>query len=402
MNNLDTQLKELYEKILSKERYRTDRTGYGTKSIFGHQMRFNMQDGFPLTTLRKIHIKSMIHELLWFLGSYNDNYKQFGNTNIKYLLDNGVTFWTDWAYKNYYSDKLKKYQLNDLKDSKTVKKFRFLSQKDFEKKIIKDDDFALKWGDLGPVYGKQWKDWGGYHEFVEKSNIIKETSGNHVLIDKLGWEKIYMKGINQIDKLVNMIIENPDSRRLIVNAWNVADIDDMLLPPCHMMFQCYTDIITMEQRIEYCEKTYDKSDIDAYMEKNQIDDWDEIKRDPRKQIKILDHFNVPERTLDLQLYQRSADVGLGVPYNIASYSLLLHMLAQVTNMIPNEFVWTGGDVHIYANHVDQMIETSKREIRPLPKLKINPDIQNIYGFRYEDIEILDYDPHPNIKMDVAV
>jgi thymidylate synthase len=402
MNNLDTQLKELYQKILSKERYRTDRTGYGTKSVFGHQMRFNMQDGFPLTTLRKIHIKSMIHELLWFLGSYDDYYKQFGNTNIKYLLDNGVTFWTDWAYKNYYADKFKKYQGNDLIDSKTVKKFRFLSQKDFEKKIIKDDEFALKWGDLGPVYGKQWKDWGGYHELVEKKNIIKETAGDHVLVDKLGWEKIYMKGINQIDKLVNMIIENPDSRRLIVNAWNVADIDDMLLPPCHAMFQCYTDVITMEQRIEYCEKTYEKSDVDAYMLKNQIVDWDEIKRDPRKQIKILDHFNVPERTLDLQLYMRSNDIYLGNPYNISMYSLLLHMIAQVTNTIPNDFILSIGDAHIYANAIGAIEELLKRDIRPLPKLWINPDVQNIYGFRYEDFKILDYNPHENIKVEVAV
>lgn len=402
MNNLDTQLKELYNKILSKSRYRTDRTGFGTKSIFGYQMRFNMQEGFPLTTLRKIHTKSLVHELLWFLGSYDEKYKKFGNTNIKYLLDHGVTFWTDWCYKNYYHEKLKKYQANDLKDSKTVKKFRFLSQKDFEKKIIKDDDFAMKWGNLGPVYGKQWTDWGGYYELVEKKNIIKETAGNHVLVDKLGWEKIYLKGINQINKAIDQIIENPDSRRIIVNSWNVSDIDDMLLPPCHLLFQFYTDIITMEQRIDYCEKTYKNEDINNYMSKHNIKDWDEIKRDPRKQIKILDHFNVPERTLDLQLYMRSSDQFLVAPYNIASYSLLLHMIAQVTNTIPNDFILTTGDTHLYANSIEATKELLKRDIRSLPKLKLNPDIQNIYGFRYEDIEIVDYDPHPNIKVEVAV
>lgn len=402
MNNLDIQLKELYNKILSKERYKTDRTGYGTKSIFGHQMRFNMADGFPLTTLRKIHTKSLIHELLWFLGSYDDTYKQFGNTNIKYLLDNGVTFWTDWCYKNYKDTKLRKHQQNDLKDSKTVKKFKFLSQKDFEKKIIKDEEFALKWGELGPVYGKQWKDWGGYYEMVEKTKLFKETRGEQVIVDKLGWEKIYMKGINQIDNLIDMIIENPDSRRLIVNAWNVAEIDDMLLPPCHVMYQFYSDIITMEERIEYCEKHYKEEDVKNFMILNKISDWNEIKRDPRKQIKILDHFNVPERKLDLQLYQRSADLYLGVPYNIASYSLLLHMVAQCVNMIPNEFIWTGGDVHIYANAIPATEELLHREIKTLPQLYINPDIQNIYGFRYEDFEIKNYDPHPNIKVDVAV
>jgi len=403
MNNLDTQLKELYQKILSKDRYKTDRTGFGTKSIFGHQMRFNMADGFPLTTLRKIHTKSLIHELLWFLGSFDNEYKQFGNTNIKYLVDNGVSFWTDWCYKNYKSEKFRKYQENDLKDSKTVKKFRFLNQKDFETKIRKDEEFAKKWGDLGPTYGKQWKDWGGYYEMVEKQNIIRaKTNSEQVIVDKLGWEKIYMKGINQIDQLINMILEDPDSRRLIVNAWNVSEIDDMLLPPCHVMYQFYSDVITMNERIEYCEKYYNKEDINSYMTKNNISDWSEIKRDPRKQIKILDHFNVPERKLDLQLYQRSADLYLGVPYNIASYSLLLHMIAQATNMIPNEFIWTGGDVHIYANAIEATEELMSREIKPLPTLKINPDIQNIYGFRYEDFEIENYDPHPNIKVDVAV
>lgn len=402
MNNLDLQLKELYKKILSKEKYRTDRTGYGTKSIFGYQMRFNMSDGFPLTTLRKIHIKSLIHELLWFLGSYDNKYKKFGNTNIKYLLENGVTFWTDWCYKNYKDAKLKKYKEDDLKDSKTVKKFKILSQKDFENRIIKDDKFALKWGELGPIYGKQWKDWGGYYEMVEKTKLIKETKGEQIIIDKLGWENIYIKGINQVDNVINMLIESPDSRRIIVSAWNVADLDDMLLPPCHILYQFYSDVITMEERIDYCEKHYKKEDVKIFMEQNNISDWDEIKRDPRKQIKILDHFNVPERKLDLQVYQRSADLYLGVPYNIASYSLLLHMVAQVVNMIPNELIWTGGDVHIYANAIKAVEELLKRDIKPLPTLWINPEIQNIYGFRYEDFEIRNYDPHPNIKVDVAV
>lgn len=403
MNNLDTQLKELYKKILSKNNYRIDRTGVGTKSIFGHSMKFDLREGFPLTTLRKIHIKSLIHELLWFLGSYDDEYKKFGKTNIKYLLMNGVSFWTDWCYENYKSEKLRKYQSNDLKDSKTVKKFRFLSQKDFEKKIIKDDDFALKWGNLGDgSYAKSWTDYGGYSELVQEKNIIKTTNSDHQIIDNLGYREIYFKGINQINNLINQLIENPESRRLIVNAWNVEEMEDTLLPPCHMMFQCYTDILSMEERIVYCETNYNKNDINSYMTKNKIENWDEIRRDPRKQIKILDHFNVPERFLDLQLYQRSSDQFLGGPYNVASYSLLLHMIAQVTNMIPREFIWTIGDTHLYANSIEATEELINREIRELPKLKINPDIQNIYGFRYEDFEIVDYNPHPNIKVEVAV
>lgn len=402
MNNLDIQLKELYEKVLSQERFRTDRTGYGTKSIFGYQMRFNMSDGFPLTTLRKIHVRSLIHELLWFLGSYDEKYKKFGNTNIKYLLDNGVTFWTDWCYKNYKDSKLEKYKNNDLKNSKTVKKFKILSQSEFEKRIIKDDEFALKWGDLGPTYGKQWVDWGGYYEIVDKANMLKKTNGDQVILDKLGTEKIYMKGVNQINKAIDMLIETPDSRRIIVSAWNVEEIDDMLLPPCHILYQFYTDILTMEERIKYCEDNYNSQDIKKFMLQNNISNWDEIKRDPRKQIKILDHFNVPERKLSLQLYQRSADLYLGVPYNIASYSLLLHMVAQVVNMVPYEFIWTGGDVHIYANAIEATKELLNREIRPLPTLWLNPDVQDIYKFRYEDILIKNYDPHENIKVDVAV
>lgn len=367
MNNLDSQLKELYKKILDKPNFKTDRTGVGTKSIFGYSMRFDLREGFPLTTLRKIHIKSLIHELLWFLGSYDEKYKKFQKTNIRYLLDSGVTFWSDWCYKNY--------EENGLKN---------LSIKEFEKKIIEDDDFAIEWGDLGDgSYAKQWTDFGGYKEFVHN----KEN---------------YIKGINQINKLINDLLNEPNSRRLIVNTWNVKEIENTLLPPCHILFQCYTEIISMEERIKYCENNFNIEDIKLYMIENNINDLNEIKRDPTKQIKILNHFNVPERYLDLQLYMRSNDLGLGNQYNIASYSLLLAMLSQIVNMIPREFILTIGDAHIYSNHVDAIEEMLKREIRPLPKLKLNSDIQNIQGFRYEDFQILNYDPHPNIKMDVAV
>lgn len=403
MNNLDTQLKQLYEKILSKDRYRTDRTGIGTKSIFGYSMRFDVREGFPLTTLRKIHTKSLVHELLWFLGSYDEKYKKFGKTNIRYLLDNGVTFWTEWCYKNYKDTKLRIYKSNDLKDAKTVKKFKFLSQKDFEKKIIKDDEFALKWGNLGDgSYAKCWTDYGGYSELVNQTTTYKTTNSDHQIIDNLGYKEIYFKGINQINKLINQLIESPESRRLIVTAWNVEEIEDTLLPPCHILFQCYTEIMSMEERINHCEKTFDSNVIKEYMTKYNISDWSDIKRDPRKQIKILDHFNVPERYLDLQLYQRSQDCYLGQSYNIASYSLLLNMIAQIVNMVPREFIQSIGDAHLYANSIEATEELLKREIKTLPKLWLNPDIQNIYDFRYEDINILNYDPHPNIKVDVAV
>jgi len=384
-------------KILSKNRFKTDRTGVGTKSIFGHQMRFDLRDGFPLTTLRKIHIKSMIHEMLWFLESYDEEYDKFGNTNIRYLLDHNVTFWTEWPYQEY-----RRRMINNFNKNVKRKRLNILSQKEFEKKIMSDDNFALEYGDLGPVYGKQWTDWGGYTELVEETNEYKETNAQQVLVDKLGFKKIYISGVNQIDNTITNLIDNPDSRRHIINAWNVSEIDDMMLPPCHLLFQFYSEILTMNERIEHCKKTFDDIEIQNYMFKNNINDWDEIDRDPRKQIKILDHFNIPERYIDLQLYMRSSDTGLGIPYNIASYSLLLTMIGQVVNMIPRDFILTTGDTHIYSNHEIQINVMKEGEAYGLPYLKMNKDIQNIKGFRFEDLKLEKYIAHPNIKMDVAI
>lgn len=259
---------DLCQRIMSEGAIKTDRTGTGTKSVFGHQMRFNLADGFPCLTTKKLHLRSIIHELLWFIS---------GDTNIKYLKDNGVRIWDDWADEN---------------------------------------------GDLGPVYGFQWRSW-------------PTASGN---------------SIDQIQNLVDQIKDNPDSRRLIVSAWNVEFVDQMALPPCHTLFQFY----------------------------------------------------VADGKLSLQLYQRSADVFLGVPFNIASYALLLQMMAQVTGLEAHEFIHTFGDAHIYSNHFDQVELQSTRDIRPLPKMKINPDVKSIFDFKIEDFELVDYDPHPHIKGVVAV
>lgn len=247
---------------------RSDRTGVGTKSIFGHQMRFDLADGFPLVTTKKIHIKSVIHELLWMLR---------GDTNIKYLKENGVSIWDEWA----------------------------------------DED-----GNLGPIYGYQWRSW-------------PTTDGRY---------------IDQISRVISDIKGKPDSRRLIVSAWNVADIDNMALPPCHCLFQFY----------------------------------------------------VASGRLSCQLYQRSADIFLGVPFNIASYALLTMMIAQVTGLQPGEFVWVGGDVHIYLNHQAQVLEQLSRQPRQLPEMHLNPEIKNIFDFKFEDFELRGYDPHPAIKAPVAV
>ena len=259
---------DLLQRIMDEGVDKSDRTGTGTRSIFGHQMRFNLADGFPLLTTKKVHTRSVFGELLWFLK---------GDTNIKWLHDNKITIWDEWADEN---------------------------------------------GDLGPIYGYQWRSW-------------PTPSG----------EKI-----DQIAKVIESIRNNPDSRRHIVSAWNVADVDDMALPPCHTMFQFY----------------------------------------------------VAEGKLSAQLYQRSGDVFLGVPFNIASYALLIHLVAQVTGLEPGEFVHTLGDAHIYSNHFDQVELQRSRDTRPLPTIRINPDVRDIDAFELSDIEVVGYDPHPAIKAPIAV
>lgn len=259
---------ELLNRIVNEGVRKEDRTGTGTLSVFGHQMRFNMQEGFPLLTTKKLHLKSIIHELLWFLK---------GDTNVKYLQDNGVRIWNEWADEN---------------------------------------------GDLGPVYGHQWRSWPTY------------DGGS----------------IDQIQNVLNQLKHNPDSRRMMVCAWNVAEVENMALPPCHCLFQFY----------------------------------------------------VAEGKLSLQLYQRSADTFLGVPFNIASYALLLQMMAQVTGLETGEFIHTTGDTHLYLNHLEQAKLQLTREPRSLPKMRLNPEVKDLFDFKYEDFTLEDYDPLPHIKAEVSV
>lgn len=262
------QYHDLLERILGEGTEKHDRTGTGTLSVFGHQMRFDLASGFPMLTTKKLPLRSIVHELLWFL---------MGETNIKYLKDNGVSIWDEWADAN---------------------------------------------GDLGPVYGSQWRSWPA-------------PDG---------------RGIDQIADVIDLIQRNPDSRRLIVSAWNPADVDRMALPPCHCLFQFY----------------------------------------------------VASGKLSCQLYQRSADVFLGVPFNIASYSLLTMMVAQVTGLKPGDFVHSLGDAHLYTNHLEQARLQLSRPTRPLPTMTINPEVKDIFAFRYEDFKLENYDPHPHIKAEVAV
>ncbi|WP_423149385.1 thymidylate synthase [Rubrolithibacter danxiaensis] len=259
---------DLMKHVLENGTQKHDRTGTGTISVFGYQMRFNLEEGFPLVTTKKLHLRSIIHELIWFLK---------GETNIKYLKDNGVSIWDEWADEN---------------------------------------------GELGPVYGYQWRSW-------------PTPDGRH---------------IDQISQVINQLKNNPDSRRIIVSAWNVADIEKMALPPCHSFFQFY----------------------------------------------------VAEGKLSCQLYQRSADIFLGVPFNIASYALLTMMMAQTCNLGLGDFVHTFGDAHLYNNHIEQAHLQLSREPRPLPQLKLNPDVKDIFEFKFEDFKLEGYDPHPHIKAPVAV
>ena len=259
---------DLLHRILEEGKVKTDRTGTGTKSIFGHQMRFNLEDGFPVLTTKKLHLKSIIYELLWFLK---------GDTNVKYLQEHGVSIWNEWADEN---------------------------------------------GDLGPVYGHQWRSWPDHRGGT----------------------------IDQIQNVIDLIKHHPDSRRMLVTAWNPTDISEMALPPCHCLFQFY----------------------------------------------------VADGRLSLQLYQRSADTFLGVPFNIASYALLLQMMAQVTGLKAGDFIHTTGDTHLYLNHIEQAKLQLTRTPRELPQMKLNPDVKNLFDFRYEDFELLNYNPWPHIKAEVAV
>jgi thymidylate synthase len=298
---------DLLRHVLENGHEKGDRTGTGTLSVFGYQTRYNLSEGFPLLTTKKMATRAIFHELLWFLT---------GDTNIKYLADNDVHIWDEWPFQDY------------LKANHLTEKFPMYSEawleekKRFIEQIKTDTLFAKEWGDLGPVYGRQWRRWEGPDG---------ET-------------------YDQIGKLVDMIKTNPNSRRLIVSGWNVPFIEKMALPPCHTLFQFY----------------------------------------------------VNEGKLSCQLYQRSADVFLGVPFNIASYALLTHMIAQVCDLQVGDFVHTFGDLHLYLNHLDQAKEQLTREPKPLPTLTLNPAIKRLEDFTIEDIVIENYDPHPAIKAPIAV
>lgn len=304
---------ELLNDVYKNGQATDDRTGVGTISVFGRQTRYNLQEGFPAVTTKKLYTKSIIHELLWFIA---------GDNNLQYLAKNDVNIWNEWPYRHYIQETTKKEVTKEQTQTSEWKS----GMKEFVQKIATDDDFSKKWGSLGPIYGYQWRNW---------RNARGEIT-------------------DQLKNAIHQIKTNPNSRRIIVNAWNAGEIKDMEtsgLPPCHVLFQ----------------------------------------------------FNVRQRKyLDCQLYQRSADIFLGVPFNIASYALLTHMVAHETGLEVGEFIHTLGDAHIYKNHLKQVKEQLSRKSYPLPKLWLNPDVKSVFDFTYNDIKLLDYKSHPPIKAPIAV
>ena len=337
MNTLDRKYQDLLVDIIADGKDKKDRTGTGTRSVFGRQIRHHMSEGFPLLTTKKMAIKTMMTELKWFLK---------GDTNIQYLVQNGCNIWNGDAYKNYTS----------FMDN--------LTQEEFIEKIKTNDGFAYEWGELGPIYGKQWRNWGSVDKEAQLSN------GE--------WHKWKTDGIDQIRNLIDGLKDNPDSRRHMVSAWNVNDLEGMVLPPCHYGFQIYTRELNLDERIDY----YNGSS-DPLNRSSDYFDWH------------MDIYNVPKREISLMWNQRSVDTFLGLPFNIASYATLLMLLAKELNMVPGEIIGNLGDTHLYMNHLDQAQEQISREPKPhLPKLKLsNVDILN----GEFDYEVLHYHSHPTIK-----
>ena len=304
---------------------------------------------------------------MWFLASYDEKYKKFGNTNIRYLVDNGVTFWSDWPYKHYIE--------NPNNDT--------ITQKEFEEKIKTDDRFALLYGDLGPVYGKQWLNFGSKRESLsihEGSDVVKGIYP----ISKHGYKN---NGTNQIQEVIELLKTDPDSRRMLVTAWNPIDVKYSMLPPCHMLLQFWS------YEMSYAER------YDEYRKWMKEVNYDETGMGFET---AMEHYNFPTRKLSMKMYIRSQDFYLGSPYNVAEYSILLHMMAQVVNMVPDELVYTMGDAHLYSNSIEASKEIISRESFDAPKLKLNRKINNIQDFRYKDIEIIGYKSHKNIHVPVAV
>jgi thymidylate synthase len=381
MNNLDKSYQSLLQDIIDNGVEKKDRTGTGTISVFGRQIRHKMSDGFPLLTTKKMAFKTMVTELLWFLR---------GDTNIKFLVDNNCHIWDGDAYKNYlksHKDNLigctivlsngvsaeiiAQHNVNrnvlitdkgriNIEGDDTIKILNdTLTQEEFINKIKTDDEFAKRWGELGPIYGKQWRQW------------VRKTTRDEKIVEP----GVYETSIDQIKNLINDLKTNPDSRRMMVNCWNVGDLDSMVLPPCHYGFQVYTRELSREERMKILSKTQPVQSWEGYMKKD------------------LDAIGVPKRAISLMWNQRSCDFPLGIPMNISSYALLLMMIADEVNMIPEELIGNLGDCHIYLNQMDGVKEQIGREPFELPTVHVR---DGIHSSSVNDVILENYQSHPKI------
>ena len=400
MNNLDKSYQSLLQDIIDNGVEKKDRTGTGTISVFGRQIRHKMSDGFPLLTTKKMAFKTMVTELLWFLR---------GDTNIKFLVENGCHIWDGDAYKNYINKLIfneKDCHVDDLINQPN-KTFVPYSQEEFINKIKTDDEFAKKWGELGPIYGKQWRSWAvprmepkGFdfdaawkkHSEIWSANYGEECGPSFgsfcdsILINKnIGIAYGYHTEIDQIANLINDLKTNPDSRRLMVNAWNVGELDQMVLPPCHYGFQVYTRELSLKERLNLISTVIGEEKIRTHE--------DNLAR--------VDKLNIPTRAISLMWNQRSVDSFLGLPFNIASYGLLLEIIAKEVNMVPDELIGNLGDTHLYSNHVEQAKEQITRESYSLPTITLPSSLQPNSGnwdkLVFEDFYLNDYQSHPSIK-----
>ena len=393
MNKVDTEYFRIVNDILTNGRLKKNRTGVDTIGIFGAQAKYNVDlNAFPLLTTKKVHWPAIVHELLWFIS---------GSTNIKYLVDNNVRIWNEWAFSRYQKVKPRlgglmladelllsnqekrvlasKLEPDDFDVVDSIKKSIQEKQNKFIDRIKNDVEFAKEWGELGEgTYGGMWRAFPFYtmdDEFVGSSTVTGQGSESWVFGQ-----------VDQLQKVIDKLKTNPDDRRMIVSAWHPYWVDHCALPPCHCLFHFHTEELTYDERFQLYRDN--GGDLIAEPESTMVE--------------LFDVSNTPTRRLNCLLYQRSNDFFLGVPFNIASYSLLTAMIAHVTNMVPGTFTHSHGDAHVYVNHLDQIKLQMSREPKALPSLWLNPEVKSLFDFKYDDIKLLNYDPHPTIKADVAV
>jgi thymidylate synthase len=376
MNDYEEKYLDLLRGILEEGVYSKNRTGINTYKYWGAQMHINLQEGFPLLTTKKMHWKSVVHELLWMIK---------GDTNIQYLLKNGVTFWTEWPYQKYLNHCKTLTEPDYDVHIEDIEKncVREMTQKEFEQEIINDDNFAKTWASIGEYgYGGMWRKFPFFkRESVTEDGIV--TFGQ------------YKQSVDQLTNAINELKNNPDSRRIIITAWHPYhsnNREDALLPACHNYIQFGTEELTLEERFNIFSNGWNVEEAKNEWNKNGFTDYDSL---------LTDHY-IPKYRLNCYFNMRSSDTFLGLPFNCAFYALFTHLIANQLNMIPNQLVYSAADVHLYENHLEQVKLQLTRDIREIPRLNIKTPGKSIFDIKFEDIEILDYNPHPAIKGEVAV